>query len=82
MTTRDLGITLTAEQEVEAARMEELIVAAMRDDARLLARTLASKEDRHLLGETEFEVRDIVHGIGAKATQIAANERAKKGGPR
>ncbi len=79
MATRNLGIELTAEQEAEAERLEEAILAAMRDDARLLARTLASKENRHLLGRTEFEVRDIVHRLGAKAVEIAANERSKKG---
>ena len=79
MATRDLGIELTAEQEAEAARFEALIAAAMMDDVRLLARTLASKDNQHLLGQTEFEVRDIVHGIGARSIQIAANERSKKG---
>lgn len=79
MATHDLGIELTAEQEAEATRLEELILAAMRDDVRMLARTMASKENRHLLGETEFQVRDIVHGMGAKAIQLTVNERSKKG---
>jgi hypothetical protein len=34
-----------------------------------------------LLGATEFEVRDRVHKIGAKAIEIAVNGR-KKGGIR
>ena len=79
MATRDLGIELTAEQEAEATRLEELFVVAVKDDLRLLARTLASKENRRLLGETEFEVRDVVHRMGAKAIQLTVNERAKKG---
>ena len=79
MATSDLGIELTPEQEAEATRLEELFLAAMKDDVRLLARTMASKENRRLLGETEFEVRDLVHGIGAKAIQITVNERSKKG---
>jgi hypothetical protein len=40
---------------------------------------MASKPDRQLLGKTEFEVRDLVHKIGAKAIETALDER-KKGG--
>ena len=46
---------------------------------RRLAELLASKPDRQLLGQTEFEVRDRVHKIGAKALETALDER-KKGG--
>lgn len=73
---------LTAEQEAEAQRIEEQLTVALREDVRLMARLLASKDNRHLLGETEFEVRDLTHRIGAKAVEIAANERTKKGVPR
>ena len=48
-------------------------------DLRGLAELLASKPDRQLLGQTEFEVRDRVHKIGAKALETALDER-KKGG--
>ena len=34
------------------------------DDLLALARLLVSKEDRELFGDTEFQVRDIVHRIG------------------
>jgi WD40 repeat protein len=44
-----------------------------------VARLLASKPDPQLLGRTEFEVRDQVHAIGAKAIETALAER-KKGG--
>jgi hypothetical protein len=44
-----------------------------------IAEHLASKPDNKLLGKTEFEVRDRVHKIGAKAVETALNER-KKGG--
>ena len=47
-----------------------------------VARLLASKDNRHLLGGTEFEVRDLPHRTGANAIEIAANERTKKGVPR
>jgi hypothetical protein len=35
-----------------------------------------------LFGQKEFELRDQVHGLGAKALEIAADERQKKGGIR
>jgi hypothetical protein len=40
---------------------------------------MARKADAHLLGDTEFQVRDRVHGLGAQVLQIALEER-KKGG--
>jgi hypothetical protein len=46
-----------------------------------MAKLLASKPYKDLLGQTEFEVRDIVHDLGAKALQTALDER-KKGGTR
>jgi len=40
---------------------------------------LASKPDHQLLGRTEFKVRDLILGLGARAFQAALDER-KKGG--
>jgi len=77
----DLQIDLTPEQEAEAERIEEILLEAMRDDIRQTARLLASKPNRRLFGKTEFEVRDIAHRMGAKALEIAAAERSKKGVP-
>jgi hypothetical protein len=75
-------LELTPEQEAEAQRIEHILRESTNNDIRLLARLLASKADRELFGRTEYEVRDIVHGIGAKALEAAANERSKKGVPR
>jgi hypothetical protein len=44
-----------------------------------MAKTLASKKDGELFGKNEYELRDRVHELGAKALEIAANERQKKG---
>ena len=44
-----------------------------------LAKSLASKKDEELFGRNEYELRDRVHELGAKALEIAANERQKKG---
>jgi hypothetical protein len=70
---------LTVEQAAEAERLLVLLRPAVEDELRQLAQLLASKPDHKLLGKTEFEVRDRVHKIGAKAIEAALNER-KKGG--
>lgn len=50
------------------------------DEERLrMARALASGP---LFGQKEFQLRDQVHDLGAKALEVAADERQKKGGVR
>lgn len=44
-----------------------------------MARALASGP---LFGKKEFELRDQVHSLGARALEVAADERQKKGGIR
>lgn len=73
------GLSLTQEQEAEAQRIAQVVLEASRQDILAMARLLASKPDRQLLGQTEFEVRDLCHNIGAKAVETALDER-KKGG--
>jgi hypothetical protein len=70
---------LSAEQEAEALRIFDVLKQTADQDLMALARLLASKPNRELLGKTEFEVRDRVHQIGAKAVEAALEER-KKGG--
>ena len=70
---------LSPEQEAEAQRIFEVLKQTAEQDLLALARLLASKPDRELLGKTEFEVRDRVHQLGAKAVETALEER-KKGG--
>jgi hypothetical protein len=50
------------------------------EDLLALARLLVSKEDRELFGETEFAVRAIVQGLGAKAyaTHLAEKKTATR----
>jgi predicted GNAT family N-acyltransferase len=72
---------LSPEQEAEAQRIYGILKEKADQDLLALARLLASKPDRELLGRTEFEVRDRVHQIGAKAVETALSER-KKGGTR
>jgi hypothetical protein len=73
------GSHLTTEQAELAERIYQTLSQAAESDLRGLAELLASKPDRQLLGQTEFEVRERVHTIGAKAFETALDER-KKGG--
>jgi hypothetical protein len=70
---------LTPDQTELSDRIYHSLRQAADVDLRYLADLLASKPDRQLLGQTEFEVRDRVHKIGAKAFETALDER-KKGG--
>jgi hypothetical protein len=70
---------LPPEQADLAERIYQTLRQAADSDLRGLAELLATKPDRQLLGQTEFEVRDRVHQIGAKAFETALDER-KKGG--
>lgn len=72
-------LPLTPEQAEVSDRIYHALRQAAEADLRQLADLLASKPDRQLLGRTEFEVRDAVHAIGAKAFETALRER-KKGG--
>jgi hypothetical protein len=72
-------LTLTSEQQAEADRIAEQLMKTVAKEIREIAELMASKPDNKLLGKTEFEVRDRVHAIGAKAIEAALNER-KKGG--
>jgi len=68
---------LTPEQGDLAERIYQNLRQATDSDLRGLAELLASRPDRQLLGQTEFEVRGRVHKIGAKAFETAPGERKK-----
>ena len=58
---------LTPEQEAEAKHLEAKISLAIAKEVADLARLLVSKDDKDLFGATEFQVRDLVLRMGAKA---------------
>ncbi len=72
-------IPLTADQEAQAQSLLEAVQQAVLDEARQMARLLASKEDAHLLGRTEFDLRDHAHRLAARLLESALDGR-KKGG--
>jgi hypothetical protein len=65
---------LAAELEAQAQALAVRIHARADDDILALARLLVSKTDTEVFGDTEFQVRDIVHRVGA----VALEERLKK----
>jgi hypothetical protein len=72
-------VTLTPELEADAQRLADRVMVRTREEVLQIARLLVSKADHQLLGQTEFEIRDRVHTIGAHAIETALRER-KKGG--
>jgi len=73
--------SLTPDQAAEAERIFQVLRETAEEEQWRIAQLLASKADHQLLGETEYQVRDLVHRIGAKALQTALDGR-KKGGTR
>ena len=73
----------TIDLDPDRERVAQDIYRRLKDsfdqEALALARLLAAKDDRDLLGATEFAVRDRVHRLGAEALEAALAER-KKGG--
>jgi hypothetical protein len=68
-------IMLTPEQERDAKLLEEKIHLAIGKEVTAMARLLASRDDKDLFGKTEFEIRDLVLKIGAKAYQEHLREK-------
>lgn len=73
------ALRLTPEQEVEAQRIEELAMEAVRREVRDAARLLASRKTNEFFGQTEFDLRDGCLRMGRVLLQSALDER-KKGG--
>jgi hypothetical protein len=70
------------ELNAEEQRIYELLGKVTDAELRRMAKLLAGKQDAELFGQTEFELRDRVHALGARALEAVADERQKKGGLR
>ena len=68
---------LPPEQAERAREIYEQLRQTHDEKLQELAALLASKPDSQLLGQIEFEVRDLVHQIGAEAIDTAARQRKK-----
>lgn len=69
---------LTLEQEAHAQELAQILRKAIEGDLLKMTRLLASKPDNQVLGQTEFQIRDIVHQIGAKTIQAELDARQTK----
>lgn len=72
-------VELNEEQEAEAQRIYERLRGAFDEELKTMARFMAGKPTDQLFGETEFQLRDRVHELGAQVLETAAEERQKKG---
>ena len=68
---------LTEEQQALSGRIQERLQSRFAEELQGLAQLLASREYGKLLGQTEYDVRDIVHRLGALAIETALTERKK-----
>jgi hypothetical protein len=62
--------TLTAQQEEEAQQLAARAQELAADEFLQMARTLVSKEERQLFGQTELDLRDILLRVGAKMYEL------------
>ena len=71
---------LSPELEAQAQELVARLRLLAESDLLALARLLVSKQEPELFGDTEFEVRTIVHRIGAKAyeTHLAKKKMATR----
>ena len=68
-------VSLNSEQRSEAKQLEAKIRLAIDKEVAALAEILVAKGDKDLFGQTEFEVRDLVLRIGAKAYEERLREK-------
>lgn len=60
---------LSADKEAEAQALAQRMRELADEEFLQMARLLVGKPDREIFGETEFQLRDILLKIGAKALQ-------------
>ncbi len=62
----------------EEQRIYERLEEVFEEERRRIAKALAGAGSQ-LFGRAEYELRDQVHRLGARALEAAADERQKKG---
>ena len=61
--------SLSAAQELEAQQLAQALAEATHDELLHIARILVASDPTSLFGATEFQVRDLVLRVAAKAYQ-------------
>jgi hypothetical protein len=69
------SLDLNEEEQLLYERLE----GCFEQERKRVAKLLADKDDSNLFGQTEYDLRDRVHALGAKALEVVADERQKKG---
>ena len=76
-------MAISPRPEIELNEEEQRIYDRLEDcfeqERRRMAQLLADKDDSNLFGQTEYDLRDRVHALGARALEVVADERQKKG---
>ncbi len=70
-------LQLTEEQVEEVAQIQDIVMAKMRVEVKVMAEMMVSKSSGEFFGETEFVVRDRCHKIGAHVLDAALEERKR-----
>lgn len=70
---------LSPNQAEELERIVGIVLASVEKDVREMAHLMVTKKKEKILGQAEFEVRDLTHKIGARVLQATVEVR-KKGG--
>jgi hypothetical protein len=71
------NVELNEEQEAEAQRIYERLREAFEEELKTMARFMASKPNRQLFGQTEFELRDRVHELGSSSGPTGSTSSKK-----
>lgn len=72
----DRAVGSEIELNDDERRIYERLEPLFEEERRRIARALANGP---LFGEKEYELRDRAHDLGAKALEVAADERRKRG---
>lgn len=72
---------LTPDQQREAEQFAALFLRVAQREAQRFGELLATRPDGQLLGRTEFDLRTLVHRLGAAALEAALDERKKGATP-
>jgi hypothetical protein len=66
---------LSPDHETQAQQLAQAIHAAIEPELLAIARALVAADEATLFGQTEFDIRDLLHQAGAKAYQTALAEK-------
>jgi hypothetical protein len=71
-----------AERTAQEQQLYERLGPIFEQERRRVAQLLSAKGPQELFGQTEYQLRDRVHELGARVLEVAADEQQKKGGIR